>query len=615
MDDNAILEPRKMYESKVRVDLLDYTSKYFDDVLRRSGVSQDENEMLSKQYEKNAADAEEKNNKLKGSKGLRTFFIIMAIALAIVGAVGIYFIVELQDLTIGLSMTIPGFALAILFLVLILAYSNKKIKEHQKASDEANKKRDESYQAVVSQISPLLSLFDEAMPSEIIRKSVPLIQIDDYFDIKKFDYMHEKYGFLDNDSETSSTLFVMSGSIVGNPFLMLRNLNMNMIDKVYTGTLPITWTERVYDGNGRYRTVVRSQVLTASIRRPAPDYSTYTHLVYANDAAPDLSFSRRPCGVDVKNEKSIDKFVEDKADDIRKYAEKALKEGKKFTPMTNEKFEALFGGLDRDHEVQYRLLFTPLAQQNLIELITNPVPFGDDFTFLKRKELNYISSSHSQSFDISGEPRNYIHYNVNKTKENFIAYIDNYFKCVYFDLAPLLSIPLYQQNKPFEYIYKKNYMRNYTSYDEEAIVNHFDYHRFLHPASITRAILKVLYPNKKGKTDQVTVRAHSFEGIPRVEYVTVMGGDGHPHAVPVHWTEYLPLVQDTPISIKRFAKSRHEYNSRQSELIDKFGERFNNESATYNRGYVAYFSDPEDDNIDSEIDKLFKYNKQIEEDK
>lgn len=614
MDGNAILEPRKMYEGKVRVDLLDHTSKFFDEILKRSGVSQEENEMLSKQYEKNAKDAEEKTTKLKGSKGLRTFLIVLAIALLIAGAVGIYFIVEPKDLTIGLSLTIPGFLLAIGIFILIFAYFNKKIKAQQSASDIANKKRDESYQAVVTQISPLLHLFDEAMPTQIIRESVPLIQIDDYFDIKKFDYMHDKYGFLDNDSETSSTLFVMSGSIVGNPFLMLRNLNMNMIDKLYTGTLPISWTERVYDGNGRYRTVVRHQVLTASIRRPAPDYSTYTHLVYANDAAPDLSFSRRPSGVDNRDEKSIEKFVKSKEDDIKKYADEALKENRKFTPMTNEKFEALFGGLDRDHEVQYRLLFTPLAQQNLIELITNPVPFGDDFTFIKRKELNYIATTHSQSFDISGEPRNYIHYSVNKTKENFMNYIDNYFKCIYFDLAPLISIPVYQQHKPKEYIYKKNYMRNYTSYDEEAIVNHFDYHRFLHPSSVTRAILKVLSPYKKGKTDQVTVRAHSFEGIPRVEYVTVMGGDGNPHAVPVPWTEYLPLTQDTPISIKRFANSRYEYNSHQTTLIEKFGNRFNEESATYNRGYVAYFADPEDDNIDSEIDKLFRYNKVNRED-
>ena len=37
--------------------------------------------------------------------------------------------------------------------------------------------------------------------------------------------------------------------------------------------------------------------------------------------------------------------------------------------------------------------------------------------------------------------------------------------------------------------------------------------------------------------------AHSYDAIPRVTYVSVHGGDGHFHDVPVNWDEYIPLIQ------------------------------------------------------------------------
>lgn len=607
MDNNSILEPRKMYFGKIKQEVVDASTKYFDDLVKTANVNEDENDVLTKKYEKNIKNREQKQKKLNASKGIRTLFIILVIVGLICFGVGMYFAIVPQNLPIGLSLLIPGIAVAILFFTLIFTYSNKLIKHNQKLFNEAKKEEEQSFNEVKNNIAPLIARFDETIPTKIIRSSVPLIQIDDYFDIEKFEYMNEKYGFMDNEDQNSSTTFVMSGSIVGNPFLLLRNLNKTMYDKLYTGSIVISWSETVSDGKGGTRTVMRTQTLTASVRKPAPRYDYYTHLVYANDAAPKLSFSRKPSGVTPDDEKAIEKFVEKKAEEIRSYADKALKQGKKFTPFTNEKFEALFGGTDRDNEVEFRLLFTPLAQQNLIDLITHKEPFGDDFTIIKRKCLNYLSSNHSQQFDISGDPTNYIHYNVKESRKKFVEYISNYFKGLYFDLAPLISIPLYQQNKPFEYIYKKDYGRNYTSYDEEALVNHFDQSLFLHPASRTHAILKIVDAYRQGKTDQVTVRAHSYRTEPRVDYIPVLGGDGRTHAVPVHWDEYIPLEQDTAVNIKRIGKTRHEFNGQSDKMMNKFGEFISKDNSTYNRGYFGYVS-TDNKNIDSEIDEIFRYN-------
>ena len=53
-----------------------------------------------------------------------------------------------------------------------------------------------------------------------------------------------------------------------------------------------------------------------------------------------------------------------------------------FTEMGNAKFDALFGAVDRNNEVEFRVLFTPLAQKNMLDLLTDKNHYGDDFYFL-----------------------------------------------------------------------------------------------------------------------------------------------------------------------------------------------------------------------------------------
>ena len=63
-----------------------------------------------------------------------------------------------------------------------------------------------------------------------------------------------------------------------------------------------------------------------------------------------------------------------------------------FTAMTNDKFDVLFGATDRTNETEFRLLFTPLAQNSMINLIENAKPYGDDFYFVKENlSLIHIS--------------------------------------------------------------------------------------------------------------------------------------------------------------------------------------------------------------------------------
>lgn len=54
--------------------------------------------------------------------------------------------------------------------------------------------------------------------------------------------------------------------------------------------------------------------------------------------------------------------------------------------MGDAEFDVLWGATDRDHEVEFRLLFTPLAKKQLLDLMKDKeIAYGDNFNFFKRK--------------------------------------------------------------------------------------------------------------------------------------------------------------------------------------------------------------------------------------
>ena len=213
--------------------------------------------------------------------------------------------------------------------------------------------------------------------------------------------------------------------------------------------MTITWTEYDYvDGKRVART--RTQVLTASVVKPKPFFNEGTRLIYGNEAAPQLSFSREPSHAERMDEDDLERHVRRGSRKIRRKAKKNSAKG--FTEMGNEEFDVLFGALDRDNEVEFRLLFTPLAQKNLLTLMKGGSPFGDDFAFDKDKCINIIRSEHSQNWDFESPSERYFTYDVDLCKDLFVKLNTEDFKHIFFDLAPLLSIPLYQQHKPHEYI-------------------------------------------------------------------------------------------------------------------------------------------------------------------
>ncbi|MGL4949128.1 MAG: MAG1210 family protein, partial [Anaeroplasmataceae bacterium] len=320
-----------------------------------------------------------------------------------------------------------------------------------------------------------------------------------------------------------------------------------------------------------------------------PVYHVETSLLYGNDAAPDLSFSRTECKSSGYNEKQLEKYVSKKSKSFEKLERKSLKKNGDYTKLGNDEFEALFGGTNRDHEIQFRLLFSPLAQKNMLKLLKDKENYGDDFSFIKQKCINKIISAHSQQIDYSCDPLKFVHYDYEKAKEYFIKYNEEFFKGIYFDLAPLLSVPLYQQHKSRDYIYKNPPGSNLSSYEHESIANSLDISQLKNPWSDTKTILKTNFLNTVDEMDQVNVTAHSFQAVRRLTYVPTWGADGRMHHVPVFWIDYLPVSQSSTIAVQNKNSTRFEFNSIRNtdEFKSTISNFSKNNTCVYKKGIFA----------------------------
>lgn len=617
MVDESILEPLKLYDTQLKAEFNNAAEEYFNNLVIESKTDEQLNRETVKKYDIAAAQANEAGGRVRGMQTLKIVLIILSVVLLVTGVAFILFAFkDGANLTLCIPVAVSCLVVGIGLILLICLKINKVIKErknlHEKLADKANK----LLQACYEQTRALCNSFDWNIPAKLIRKVTPLIQLDDCFDAQKFDLMHEKYGFGDIDDQDTSTELVLSGTLVDNPFLLVRNLRKSMHDVQYTGHLNISWTERVTDSEGHTSYVTRNQTLTAYAYKPAPYYEELTYMVYGNEAAPKLSFMRRPSGLMHPDKKEVDKFVEKGENRLQDYAEKAVKQNKTFTPMANTEFETLFGAWNRDNETQFRMLFTPLAQTNMVDLITDTKYYGDDFTFEKRGPLNFIVSDHAQKTDLYASPFIFTHYSVDTIRESFLKYMNNYFKCIFFDLAPLMSVPLYQRHRPLEYFMKTEYNTNFTSYENEAMANAMGYKNFAHPGSATRAILKSTKVEKSGKSDKVLITAHSYYTEPRCDYVPTMGGDGRMHNVPVHWEEYLPLQNQQLMAVKGYNATRKGYDENISRLSKEcLGNGGNTNGITFQRGLLAFLiSEAYGEEDDSALEKAFGYNKENKED-
>lgn len=511
-----IYNPLEEYEKNLSQAHLENTKAFFDDLAESSRVNIEENRKTVAEYDKY-------KEKLGGLKKrltrLRILRVFMCISLVL----------------------IP-------FVVLKLTPKIRALREEIEKADEAAEKL---LKTAYGQMSALNGLFSDGDALNIVQKTLPQMSFDECFSAEKENDMRINFDFLAEGGNAETTLDLLSGEYNQNPFLFESKRIHTMGTEIYRGEKVITWTESYTDEKGNRRTRRKSQTLHASVTKPKPFYKTQVVLNYGAQCAPDLCFSRDATGLDKKSEKGVERYIKHGEKRLKKKTDKALKNNDDFTSMANTDFEVLFDALDRTDEVQFRELFTPLAQTNMVDLILSKSGYGDDFNFFKNKRMNKIISNHSKGRSLKISADDYRSYSFDAAKERFVGKNTEFFKAVYFDFAPLWAIPAYQES-PVQSLKPINIPdRLYALKEYEALANVAEPKYIVHPDTKTSAILKSKYVATKDGVDETLITAYSYNTKDRVDMISVLGGDGRYHEVPVHWVEYLPLEQSNSFFVTK----------------------------------------------------------------
>ena len=507
---NAVIyNPLEDYQSKCKDLHGGNTEKFFADLVQRSGVDVEKNRETVKKYNEFKENLQKLQKKLTWRK---VFRVLMCIT--------------------------------IVLIPLVILKTNPAIKALKQEIENADKKTEELLAQAYEQMRPLNQLFTEQDALRLVESALPLVQFDDHLSVQQEVDMKINYDFCEYNSDEQSTVDVLAGHYNENPFLFENKLIHTMGTETYHGYKTIRWTERYRDSSGKMQTRVKTQTLHATVVKPKPYYSTQVVLNYCAQGGPDLSFSRDATHLEQKSERQIERLVKRGEKDLKRKSDKALRENDDFVSMSNTDFEVLFDALDRTDEVQFRTLFTPLAQTNMVDLLLSKTGYGDDFNFIKVKRTNRIISNHSQGRAINLLPSHYTSYSFDVIQENFISKNKDFFKAVYFDFAPLLAIPVYQERPVHSLKPIPSQSQLYALKECEALANALEQRHVVHPDTKTQAILKSAFVSANEHTDEACITAYSYDIEKRVEYVPMRGGDGHIHNVPVDWDEYLPLEEE-----------------------------------------------------------------------
>ena len=409
--------------------------------------------------------------------------------------------------------------------------------------EELKGKRDAARAEAEAQMAPLNALFDWDMAGKLCEKTLPLVKFDPYFSGGRLQDLRETFGWEGEGIGNGSVLWAQSGEINGNPFVIGRVVEQRMGTATYRGEKTIHWTESVRGSDGKMHLESRSQRLVATVEKPAPEYPEKSFLLYANGAAERLRFTREPspmAGLE-PGSRAAERAVKRCIKGLEKFA-RNLDDQYGFT-MSDPEFEAYFQATDRNDEVQFRVLYTVLAQRWTLELLKDrKVGFGDDFRLEKRGKINVTWPAHLRGEALDGDPARYRSHDLAKSREAFQRYNEAYFRHAYFALAPLLAVPLYQQYRSHADIWGTAAGRASAAPEHEALANYIGEARFKHPASVTRNILKATAGAGENGGRRVTVAAHGFRTESRVDTVWVWGRDGRRHDVEVPWKEYFPVT-------------------------------------------------------------------------
>lgn len=555
------LEQFQSYKEKFR----EIAEKTFEELTTASGVNPEENKALCVEIQ------DLQTNNKKTATTLK-WWTVLCVFMWIVAAVCV--IICIAD-GFKSGWLIPTLCIVgcVSMLVLLFWKIHPIIKKYKSIKNEQETLIKNKEQEAWDMMAPLNRLYDWDVFNRMMTQTVPRLEFDPYFTSQRLADLVNSYGWDENFSKERSVIYSHSGLINGNPFVIARTRKMEMGTKEYKGELTVKWKTVEIDSEGKRHERNHSETLHASVHKPYPEYYEKTRLIYGNDAAPDLNFTR-----DANDDKlEVDsRAYKRKLKEIEKFY-RDLKND--FAMATNEEFEVLFTTTNRNNNQQYFLLFTPLAQENMIKIIRDKeLGYGDNFQFMKHRKMNTLTAGHMQDLPLDMNPRMFWSSNYDKAKQVFLETTCENFRAIYFAFAPLLSIPMYQQIRPVSAIYGTDMPRQSTYWEHEALANFWGEDKFADPTCATHCILKTEEDRKNDGTVEVKVRAYGYRAEPRIDYVSKYCRNGNYYDVPVHWDEYIPVMGSGSMTLQEDTIDEQpnltpiERIQAINEKIDAFGE-------------------------------------------
>ncbi|MBR0334476.1 MAG: hypothetical protein IIX13_06050 [Bacteroidales bacterium] len=555
------LEQFQAYKEKFR----EIAEKTFEELTSASGVNPEENRALCVEIQ------DIQTNNKKTAKTLK-LWTALCIFMWIVAAVCV--IICIAD-GFKNGWLIPTLCIVgcVSMLVLLFWKIHPIIKKYKSIKNEQETLIKNKEQEAWDMMAPLNRLYDWDVFNRMMTQTVPRLEFDPYFTSQRLADLVNSYGWDENFSKERSVIYSHSGLINGNPFVIARTRKMEMGTKEYKGELTVKWKTVEIDSEGKRHERNHSETLRASVHKPYPEYYEKTRLIYGNDAAPDLNFTR-----DTNDDKlEVDsRAYKRKLKEIEKFS-RDLKND--FAMATNEEFEVLFTTTNRNNNQQYFLLFTPLAQENMIKIIRDKeLGYGDNFQFMKHRKMNTLTAGHMQDLPLDMNPRMFWSSNYDKAKQVFLETTCENFRAIYFAFAPLLSIPMYQQIRPVSAIYGTDMPRQSTYWEHESLANFWGEDKFADPSCATHCILKTSEERKDDGSVEVKVRAYGYRAEPRIDYVSKYCSNGNYYDVPVHWDEYIPVMGSGSMTLQEDTTDEQpnltpiERLQAINEKIDAFGE-------------------------------------------
>lgn len=363
-------------------------------------------------------------------------------------------------------------------------------------------------------------------PRDFFRKvsyaSLPGFELFGYLSRHTEDQFRQAYSYFPVVGEQVGCRHVHVGVLNPNPFMARFSTSVTMQEKTYTGSKVIKVKVPTYV-NGKRRIVNQNQIISASISKPAPVYQDHNHIFLCSNVARDLSFFRKESGL-------LSSFQD-------KYCN---------VDLINKDFNRVFINYRFDNQQQFRLLFTPLAQEQIAKSIKFINSISHWIGFEKRREIFSIRS------DMLGQFRNIISTdiaelsfnNFSEFRRRIVAMSDEAFKFLFLSMSPLLSIPILQRLKDQRAVDALSLRGPPSDSFLEAMAYWIGEKYFKYPDSRTQNIFEATSRLRPDGSLDVLLAAHGFNTINRRSWGYTYA-NGKRHRVPIDWVEYKPVCKKT----------------------------------------------------------------------